>query len=253
MTLLGSLLGVGARGATLPLRGTVVIADAGLAFERRARAALTAAAGRLALDTLDAVLASDAIDRVLERVEAAGVAQHVAQRMLEDGIAEQIVVRVLQGPELEQIVTSAVDSDSTRDGLARVLESEAIERLLDRLLLSPAGERLVAQVLGSPLLKETVTRLLESEELWILVDEIARSPSVTEAITSQSASFVGQVTDRVRVSSRDADAWVERAARRMGRRRKDDAGPRAAGGDGLPSGDEETLPPPALRPSTQGP
>ena len=253
MGLVGSLFSVGARGATLPLRGAAVIADAGLILERRTRATLTAAAGRLALDALDAVFASDAIDRVLERVETAGVAQHVAQRMLEDGIAEQIVTRVLQGPELEQIVTNAVDSDSTRDGLARVLESEAIERLLDRLLSSPAGERLVAQVLGSPLLTETVTRLLESEELWMLVDEIARSPSVTEAITSQSASFVDQVTDRVRVSSRDADAWVERAARRIGRRRKNDAGPKAAGSDGLPPGGEQTAPPSTLRPSTNGP
>jgi hypothetical protein len=226
--------------------------DAGLALERRTRDALTAAAGRFALDTLDAVLASDAIDLVLERIEAAGVAQHVAQRMLEDGIAEQIVTRVLQGPELDQILTNAVDSERTRDGLARVLESEAVERLLDRLLSSPAGERLVAQVLGSPLLTETVTRLLESEQLWILVDEIARSPSVTEAITSQSASFVDQVTDRVRVSSRDADAWVERAARRMGRRRKNDAGPKAANKQALAPGSEE-VPPPTLRPSTNRP
>jgi hypothetical protein len=246
MGLVGSLLSVGARGTTFPLRRAAVIVDAGLSLERRARGALTAAAGRLALDTLDAVLASDAIDRVLERIETAGVAQHVAQRMLEDGIAEQIVTRVLQGPELEQIVTRAVDSDSTRDGLARVLESEAIERLVDRLLSSPAGERLVAQVLGSPLLNETVTRLLESEELWLLVDEIARSPSVTEAITSQSATFVDQVTDRVRVSSRDADAWVERAARRIGRRRKDGAGPQAPDARLVaPDGEK----PPTLRPS----
>jgi hypothetical protein len=251
MSLVGSLLSVGTRGVTLPLSGAVVLVDAALAVERRTRAALTAAAGRLALDTLDAVLASDAVDLVLERIETAGVAQHVAQRMLEDGIAEQIVTRVLQGPELEQIVTNAVDSERTRDGLARVLESEAVERLLDRLLSSPAGERLVAQVLGSPLLTETVTRLLESEQLWILVDEIARSPSVTEAITSQSASFVDQVSDRVRVSSRDADAWVERTARRFGRRRKNDAGPKSAGFDPLTPGEE--APPSTLRPSPDRP
>jgi hypothetical protein len=251
MSLVGSLLSVGARGATLPVKGAVVVVDAGFALERRTRAALTPAAGRLMLDALDAVLASDAIDRVLERIETAGVAQHVAQRMLEDGIAEQIVTRVLQGPELEQIVTNAMDSEHTRDGLARVLESEAVERLLDRLLSSPAGERLVAQVLGSPLLAETVTRLLESEELWVLVDEIARSPSVTEAITSQSASFVDQVTDRVRVSSRDADAWVERTARRIGRRRKNGAGPTAPRKE-LPAPDGEDAPPPTLRPSAGG-
>jgi hypothetical protein len=252
MSVVGSLLSVGVKGATLPLRGAGVVFEAGVALEQRTRAALTAAAGQLALDTFDALLASDAIDLVLERIETAGVAQHVAQRMLEDGIAEQIVTRVLQGPELEQIVTNAVDSERTVDGLARILESEAVERLLSRLLGSPAGERLVAQVLGSPLLTETVTRLLESEQLWILVDEIARSPSVTEAITSQSASFVDQVTDRVRVSSRDADAWVERTARRIGRRRKNDAGPKAADKQAL-APEVEDVPPSTLRPSTNRP
>jgi hypothetical protein len=139
--------------ASLPLRGPTAALDAGLELERQMRTALRARGGQLALDALDALLTSDAIDLVLESIEAAGVAQRVAQRILEDGIAEQVV-----------------------------------------------------------------TLLLESEELWVLVDEIARSPSVTEAITHQSAGFVDQVTDTVRERSRDADAWVERAARRFRRR-----------------------------------
>jgi hypothetical protein len=63
MSLVGSLLSVGARGATLPVQGAVVVVDAGFALERRTRAALTPAARRLMLDALDALLASDAIDR----------------------------------------------------------------------------------------------------------------------------------------------------------------------------------------------
>ncbi len=149
-----SLIRRGSSVATLPLRGTLAALDTGLALEGSARTALRARSGQLALDALDALLTGDAIDLVLERIEAAGVAQRVAQRILEDGIAEQVV-----------------------------------------------------------------TLLLESEELWVLVDEIARSPSVTEAITHQSAGFVDQVTDTVRDHSRDADAWVERAARRLRRRR----------------------------------
>jgi hypothetical protein len=137
------------------MRGAVALIDAGLAMEQRTRAALSAAAGRMALDALDAVLAGEAIERVLERIEAAGVAQRIAERILEDGIAEQVV-----------------------------------------------------------------TLLLESEELWVLVDEIARSPSVTEAITHQSAGFVEQITDTVRDRSRDADTWVQNAARRFSPRRK---------------------------------
>jgi hypothetical protein len=155
-----SLARVGMWVASLPLRGTAATIDAGVALEQRTRATLRAKGEQLALEALDALLTSDAIDLVLERIEAAGVAQRVAQRILEDGIAEQVV-----------------------------------------------------------------TLLLESEELWVLVDEIARSPSVTEAITHQSAGFVDQVTDTVRDRSREADAWVERAARRHRGRRAEPRAP----------------------------
>jgi len=220
VSFVGSLVAGGAQIATSPLRASRVVIDAGRAVEQRTRAGLRVAGGRIALDTLGAVLSSDAIDRALERLEAAGVAEKVARRMLEDGFAEQIVTGVLEGPELERIIGRALDSGRTQDGLARALESEGVERLLKRLLNSPASERLLSEVLQSRLLEETVTRLLESEELWILVDEIARSPSVTEAITHQSAGFIDEVTDKVRNRSRDADALMERAARRIGRHRK---------------------------------
>jgi AcrR family transcriptional regulator len=161
VSVVGSFFNAGARVTSIPLRGTVALIDAGLAAEQRTRAALSAAAGRMALDALDAVLAGDAIERVLERIEATGVAQRIAERIIEDGIAEQIVAL-----------------------------------------------------------------LLESEELWVLVDEIARSPSVTEAITHQSVGFVDQITDTVRDRSRDADSWVQSAARRFARRRKGGEGPK---------------------------
>lgn len=161
MGVVDSLFDAGARITSIPSRGTVALIDAGLMAERRTRAALTEASGRLALGILDTVLAGEAIDRVLERIEATGVAQRIAERILEDGIAEQIVAL-----------------------------------------------------------------LLESEELWVLVDEIARSPSVTEAITHQSAGFVDQITDTVRERSRDADTWVQSAARRFRPRRKSDGSPK---------------------------
>ena len=60
--------------------------------------------------------------------------------------------------------------------------------------------------------------MLEGEELWLVVDEIAQSPAVTEAITRQSIGFADQVAGGVRGRSRNADAWLERAARRALRR-----------------------------------
>ena len=110
-------------------------------------------------------------------------ADAVITRMLDDGIAEQIAERVLRGPELERIIEAAFRSS---------------------------------------LPDELITQLLESEAVWVLVDEIARSPSVTEAIAHQGTGFLDQVTERARDRSRHADAHVQRIAERLRRRRGGD-------------------------------
>jgi hypothetical protein len=191
--------------AAAPMRGATAVREAGAAIERRTRDALASAAEQAtgyAIDTvLDKLLAEETVDRIFERVETAGLARRVADRLLEDGIAEQIAERALAGPELGRVVAS-------------VIQSELVE--------------------------ESVACLLETQALWILVDEIARSPSVTEAITHQGTGFVDQVTESARGRSREADAWVQRVARRVGRRR--DKGAAADGPDlslpaQLPGGD----------------
>jgi hypothetical protein len=138
------------------------------------------AAGRLTVS---------ALDRLLSSPHASEAAQIVVDRLLAEGIAEQVTQRVLDGPE--------------------------IERLAAAILESPSMERLVAQVLESELLDAVVARLLVSEELWIIVDEVARSPSVTEAISHQGIGFADQVAVEVGRRSRRADARLERAARRL--------------------------------------
>jgi len=159
---------------------------------------------RLALDTLDAVVTrlatGDTVDRLVDRVAAAGLAERLADRILRDGIAEQIAQRAIAGPELERVIADALES--------RLPEA-------------------------------VVSHLLQSEALWILVDEIARSPSVTEAIAHQGSGFVDQVAGVARDRSRAGDAWVERAAHRViGRRPKPAAGAgiEAQGRASLPGG-----------------
>ena len=131
-----------------------------------------------------------------------GLIERVAGEMLEAGVADHVADRVLQGPELDRLV-------------ARVLDDQATERI-------------VAQVLESRLVDESVKRVLASEELWLVVDEIARSPAVTSAISQQGMGFADQVVEEVGVRSRRADAWLERAARRMLNRNPSPAAP--AGG-----------------------
>jgi hypothetical protein len=52
----------------------------------------------------------------------------------------------------------------------------------------------------------------------VLVEEIAESPAVTDAITQQGFGFADEVAGGMRARSRNADAWLERAARRALRR-----------------------------------
>ncbi len=130
------------------------------------------------------MLAGDAVERVLEHVETTRLAQRVTERILEDGIAEQVAQGAIAGPELERVVATALES--------RLPEA-------------------------------VVAHLLESQALWVLVDEIARSPSVTEAIAHQGSGFVEQVAGVARDRSRDADAWVEQVAHRVAHRRRSPA------------------------------
>lgn len=129
------------------------------------------------------------LDHVLCLAIQRGIVQRVVEELLADGVVDQVADRALAGPELE--------------------------RLAGHVLESPGAERLVAQMLDSRLLDASVTRVLASRELWLVVEEIARSPAVTEAIGHQGAGFADQVVEEVGDRTRRADAWLERAARRM--------------------------------------
>ena len=121
-------------------------------------------------------------------------------------VVDRVTARALQGPELERVVEAALASPAVERALARVIESELVDR--------------------------AVTELLQSEQLWRLVEEIAGSPAVTDAIARQSMGFADQVAGGVRSRSREADAWLERVARRVVGRRA----PGGEAGDGLGAG-----------------
>jgi hypothetical protein len=208
--------------ATLALRPVAGAYAAGRRLERRLREDALDSLGDAALVVLDVVLASpradeavdrillsplaeravaqaftellvgDAVDQGLDRAVALGVPQRIADRLLADGLAEQLVQRVLDGPELERMVALAFQSERVEAALVSALESAGMERL--------------------------IARVLESQALWALVDEVAQSPAVTDAITQQGLGLADDVAGEVRNRSRAADAWLERAARRVLRR-----------------------------------
>jgi len=184
LSLFDSLYHAGTQVAGAPFRSAAAAIDGGRAIERRVRHEVAGALDEAVLAAIDAVLArllaDDVLDRALDRIEQTGAAQRIATRLLDDGIAEQVAERALAGPE---------------------------------------AERLLAAALRGPLVEETVAQLLENQAIWVLVDEIARSPSVTEAIAHQGSGFLEQVAEQARDRSRHADARVQGIADRLRRRR----------------------------------
>ena len=146
---------------------------------------------------------------------------------------------------------------STGDAIEAVIGSDAVEESINRLLSSPAIERLIQTALSGPLVdalsrelvrqrvveritttlieagvfEPIVDAFLERPELWVLVEEIAQSPSVSDAIRQQSFGFVDQVGDEVRGRSRSADDILARAARRLVGRRGQMAAQMPSDGD----------------------
>lgn len=215
MSLLSSIAAAGARAATAPVRvPAVAVLGAGRALERRTRAELSTALERALPDLVDRLsaqlLTDEIVDRALARVEQSGIAQRIADRMLVDGIAEQIAERALAGPELE---------------------------------------RMVAAAFRGPLVEEAVTQLLESQAVWVLVDEIAHSPSVTEAIAHQGSGFLDQVAARLRERSRKADSRVQELAHRVGHAPSEQQAPT----ERAPRPPRPLAPPGGVKPRRDGP
>jgi hypothetical protein len=107
-----------------------------------------------------------------------------------------------------------------------MLDNPGMERLVARAVESRLTEATLSRVI-----EDAITRLPQTQALWALVDEVARSDAVTDAITQQGLGLADEVAEDLRERSRDADAWLERAARRVLRRR----GGGAAGAGGMPA------------------
>ncbi len=117
-------------------------------------------------------------------------------------LQRRAIDRVLNSRELERILSAALESNRVQAALRRALESEGATQLVDSFF-------------DSNLFDRVIERLAASDALWRLIDEIAVSPSVTAAISQQGLGFADQIGDEMRIRSRKADDWLERAARRL--------------------------------------
>jgi hypothetical protein len=153
--------------------------------------------------------AAGVLEEALTSRQAAAMVERIADRLLAQGLAERFIERLLEAPELERLLGVALDSPGMQRLVARAVESRLTEATMARLI------------------DDAVTRLPQSEALWSLVDEVAQSPAVIDAITAQSRGLADDVATDLRDRSRDADAWLERLASRMLRRRDRGGGPAA--------------------------
>jgi hypothetical protein len=148
-----------------------------------------------------------AVEDVIMSRQTAILVERIADRLLQQELADRFLERVLASPELERLLTVALDNADLERLVTRVVESRLTEATMDRLV------------------DEAATRLPQSEALWSLIDEVAASPAVADAIAIQSRGMGEDVAADVRRRSRDADAWLERLAGRMLRRRASGGGP----------------------------
>jgi hypothetical protein len=208
--------------ATVALRPVVgAVRLGGRALEGATLATVDVVLGsRAATEITDRVIDSPLVRHALTRALAGPLVEEVAREVVRHRVLERTSDEVLSGEALDTIVEGVLAEGVVERAAARVLDGPELERVVIAALESPAMERLAGRAIDSRLVDETVARLLESEDLWVVVEEIAQSPAVTDAITRQSMGFADQVADGVRARSRNADAWLERAARRALRRRE---------------------------------
>jgi hypothetical protein len=143
----------------------------------------------------------------------AGVMEAAAEAGL--SLERRAVDRLLDSDEVERVVIVAINSTHLQEAMQKALASDGAAQLIDGLFDSGLLDRFFVRLFDSGLLDRFLDRLLASEALWHMIDEIAASPAVTAAISQQGLGFADQVGDEVRTRSRNADDWMERAARRL--------------------------------------
>jgi hypothetical protein len=126
--------------------------------------------------------------------------------LLRAGLIERTADRLLSEGVIERVATAAVDHPAT-------------EPLLLRLVENPAFERLLLIVVQSDLFDRLLDRTLASEQLDRVVSQIAESDEVHDALREQSQGMADEVTDELRSRTMTADAFLERVARSVIRRR----------------------------------
>jgi hypothetical protein len=187
------------------------------------RDALRARATKVIIDGwavgLDLLLRAKVIETTANRLLSDGVVERVATVTVDHPATERIVTRAVQSPRLVRATDSVLSEGVLERVVMVAVEHPATERLVVRLVESPGFERLVLIVAHSDLFDRLLDRVLASEQLDRVVSQIAESDEVYEALREQSQGMADEVSDELRSRTMAADAFLERIARSLIRRR----------------------------------
>lgn len=165
------------------------------------------------------MLEAGTLERVAAQVTDSPLPLRVVDDVLTERVTDPIVARVVESPDLDRIFARVLASPALDELIAKVLDNPSTDRIVAQILASPGLERLIVQVMKSRLVDDLTDRVLVSDELQRVVTQVAQSPAIRSAIADSSAGLAGEVAGQVRTRTVGADATVERAARRLLRRK----------------------------------
>jgi hypothetical protein len=132
---------------------------------------------------------------------------------------ENALLDALSGPITDELVQMLLERQVVERVIADVLADETLERLLAII----EQQQVATRVGESQLVAAISAQISMSQEVLDIVGAIARSPVVREALAAQSTGMVTDVADQVRGRTAGADDTLERVARRLLRRPRQDA------------------------------
>jgi uncharacterized RDD family membrane protein YckC len=128
--------------------------------------------------------------------------------------AETVAAEILAAPTTARMVDRALAGPAPA-----ALPDETIERLARRVIESPTFERVIREAAGSRVAHELIDDVLHSAELERAVEDVLSGP-VRTALRRETRSLGDDVTEALRTAMARLDERIERAARRMTRRRE---------------------------------
>lgn len=133
------------------------------------------------------------------------------------GRVEETVDSVLASRELARLIDRALAGPLPEEVARSLVKNRVIDRIAAELAASGELDRLVTEALASRKTVELTDRVLASEEMQHAIGHIASSPELREAIERQTVGFAEEIVGELRASASKLDDRAEEIVRRRPR------------------------------------